>query len=114
LREGSLRLRDGWAGRDPFGKEAQKTMTPDNFATQSLPPRDQLEAWREWHRPVLDFLPQQSTRYGFLAEVHLWKLGGLGDEPYLGASRWCRTNEEKPQTLSIIGSSATASGARIS
>ena len=52
-------------------------MTPDTFATQSLPPRDQLEAWREWHQPVLDFLLQQSTRYGFLAEVHLWKLVGL-------------------------------------
>jgi AraC-like DNA-binding protein len=52
-------------------------MTPDTFATQLLAPRDQFEAWREWHQPVLDFLPKQSTRYGFPAEVHLWKLGGL-------------------------------------
>jgi hypothetical protein len=27
--------------------------------------------------PVLDFLPKQSTWYGFPAEVHLRKLGGL-------------------------------------
>ena len=52
-------------------------MTPDNFSTHSLSPRDQFEAWREWHQPVLDFLPQQSTTYGFPAEVHIWKLGGL-------------------------------------
>ena len=52
-------------------------MTPDTFTTQPLRPQDQFEAWREWHQPVLDFLPRQSTRYGFPAEVHLWKLGGL-------------------------------------
>ena len=52
-------------------------MTPDRFTTHSLSPRDQFEAWREWHQPVLDFLHQQSARYGFPAEVHLWKFGGL-------------------------------------
>jgi AraC-like DNA-binding protein len=52
-------------------------MVPNSFATQPLRPRDQFEAWREWHQPVLDFLPKQSARYGFPAEVHLWKLGGL-------------------------------------
>ena len=52
-------------------------MTPDTFTTQPLRPQDLFEAWRQWHQPVLDFLPQQSTRYGFPAEVHLWKLGGL-------------------------------------
>src|SRR5215472_1831228 len=52
-------------------------MTPDTFETRSLRSRNQFEAWREWHQPVLDFLPQESTRYGFPAEVHLWKLGGL-------------------------------------
>ena len=51
-------------------------MTPDTFTTQPFRPRDQFEAWREWHQPVLDFLPQQSAGYGFPAEVHLWKLGG--------------------------------------
>ena len=51
-------------------------MTPETFSTQPLRSLDQFEAWREWHQPVLDFLPQQSTRYGFPAEVHLWKLGG--------------------------------------
>jgi AraC-like DNA-binding protein len=67
----------GWADRNAFGEEAQKTMTPDTFSTQPLRSLDQFEAWREWHQPVLDFLPQQSTRYGFPAEVHLWKFGGL-------------------------------------
>jgi len=52
-------------------------MTPDTFTTQPLRPQDLFEAWRQWHQPVLDFLPQQSTRYGFPAEVHLWKPGGL-------------------------------------
>ena len=52
-------------------------MTPETFSTQPLRSLDQFEAWREWHQPVLDFVPQRSTRYGFPAEVHLWKLGGL-------------------------------------
>ena len=52
-------------------------MKPETFTTQALHPRDQFEAWRGWHQPVLDFLPRQSTRYGFPAEVHLWKLGDL-------------------------------------
>ena len=52
-------------------------MTPEIFSTRGLRPRDQFEAWREWHHPVLDFLPGQSTSYGFQAELHLWKLGGL-------------------------------------
>src|SRR5215831_12242487 len=52
-------------------------MTPDTFETRSLRSRNQFEAWREWHQPVLDFLPQQSIRFGFPAEVHSWKLGGL-------------------------------------
>ena len=52
-------------------------MKPETFATHPLRPQDQFEAWREWHQPVLDFLPGESTSYGFQAEVHLWKLGGL-------------------------------------
>jgi hypothetical protein len=52
-------------------------MTPDIFSTGDLRQQDQFEAWREWHQPVLDFLPGESTSYGFQAEVHLWKLGGL-------------------------------------
>jgi AraC-like DNA-binding protein len=69
--------RGGWADRNAFGEEAQKTMTPDTFSTQPLRSLDQFEAWREWHQPVLDFLHQKSTSYGFPAEVHLWKFGGL-------------------------------------
>ena len=52
-------------------------MTPETFETQLLDLRDQFEAWREWHQPVLDFLPEKSTRYEFPAELHLWKLRGL-------------------------------------
>lgn len=52
-------------------------MTPENFSTHTLSPQDQFDAWREWHQPILDFLPQQSIRYGFPAEVHVWKLRGL-------------------------------------
>jgi len=52
-------------------------MKPETFSTHLLRPEDQFEAWREWHQPVLDFLPGESTSYGFQAEVHLWKLGGL-------------------------------------
>src|SRR5215469_4956099 len=59
------------------GKGSGRMITPDTFTTKPLRPQDQFEAWREWHQPVLDFLPQQSTRYGFPAEVHLWKLGSL-------------------------------------
>jgi hypothetical protein len=56
-------------------------MTPETFSTQPLRSLDQFEAWREWHQPVLEFVPQRSTRYGFPAEVHLWKLGGLAMSP---------------------------------
>jgi AraC-like DNA-binding protein len=52
-------------------------MTPDNFSTHSLSPRDQLEAWREWFEPVLEVLPKHAAGDEFLAEIHLWKLGGL-------------------------------------
>ena len=52
-------------------------MTPDTFATESLQPRDQLGAWREWFEPVLDVLPKHAPGDEFTAEMHLWKLGGL-------------------------------------
>lgn len=52
-------------------------MKPDNFATTSLRPQDQLEAWAEWYRPVLEVLPKQATDDEFPAETHLWRLGGL-------------------------------------
>jgi len=51
--------------------------TPETVETQLLESSDQFEAWREWHQPVLDFLPEQSTSYEFPAELHLWELGGL-------------------------------------
>ena len=52
-------------------------MIPDSFATHSLRPRDQFEAWREWFEPVLDVLPKHPTGDEFPAEMHMWKMGGL-------------------------------------
>jgi AraC-like DNA-binding protein len=52
-------------------------MTPDNFTTQPLRPRDQLEAWREWYDPILNVLPKHPIGDEFRAEIHMWKLGGL-------------------------------------
>ena len=75
-------------------------MTPETFSTQPLRSLDQFEAWREWHQPVLDFVPQRSTRYGFLAEVHLWKLGGLAmnrtSVPPVGVARTKRNLRRDP------------------
>ena len=52
-------------------------MTPVTFATRSLRPPDQLEAWRAWYQPVLDVFPQHPTDNGFPAEIQLWTLEGL-------------------------------------
>jgi AraC-like DNA-binding protein len=52
-------------------------MTPETFTTRSVPPRDQLQAWRDWYQPVLDVAPKHPTDDGFPAEIQLWKLGGL-------------------------------------
>ena len=52
-------------------------MTPERFATHSLPASNQLEAWRVWFRSVFDVMPRQSLDGGFPAETQLWKLGGL-------------------------------------
>jgi hypothetical protein len=51
-------------------------MTPDTFATRSVRTQDQLEAWREWYRPLLEVIPRHPTGDGFPAEIELWKLGG--------------------------------------
>jgi AraC-like DNA-binding protein len=52
-------------------------MTPESFATHSLPARDQLEAWRSWFHSVFDVLPWQSVDAGFSAESQLWRLDGF-------------------------------------
>ena len=51
-------------------------MTPDRFATRSVRTQDQLEAWREWYRPLLEVVRRHQTGEGFPAETELWKLGG--------------------------------------
>jgi AraC-like DNA-binding protein len=52
-------------------------MTPERFATHSLPASSQLDAWRVWFGSVFDVMPRQSGDEGFPAETQLWKLGGL-------------------------------------
>src|SRR5262245_49617826 len=52
-------------------------MTPDTFTTESLRPRDQFDAWREWYQPVLDVKSKHPVEGGFPAEVRLWNLGGV-------------------------------------
>ena len=52
-------------------------MTPERFATHSLPASNQLEAWRVWFRSVFDVMPWQSLDGGFPAETQIFKLGGL-------------------------------------
>jgi AraC-like DNA-binding protein len=52
-------------------------MIPDSFATHSLRPRAQLEAWREWYTPVFDVIPKHPTGEGFPAETDIWTLGGF-------------------------------------
>ena len=72
-------------------------MTPDNFSTHSLSPRDQLEAWREWFEPVLEVLPKHAAGDEFPAEIHAAdflrgdvrrvRAERLGDEPHHRAAR---------------------------
>jgi AraC-like DNA-binding protein len=52
-------------------------MTPERFATYSLPARDQFEAWRGWLDSVFDVMPRRPLNPGFPAECKLWKAGAL-------------------------------------
>ena len=52
-------------------------MTPENFATHSLPAPQQLDGWRGWFHSVFDLTPRQLPDRGFPAETRLWKLDGL-------------------------------------
>jgi AraC-like DNA-binding protein len=52
-------------------------MTPDIFATGSLHPRYQLEAWIDWFGPVFDVIPKYPNDCGFPAEIRVWRLGGV-------------------------------------
>jgi AraC-like DNA-binding protein len=49
-------------------------MTPEIFATRSLPVRDQYDRWRSWSLPLLDVTSRHSTSDGFPAESLVWKL----------------------------------------
>jgi AraC-like DNA-binding protein len=52
-------------------------MIPQTFATHTLPPGDQFEAWRTWYGPVFDSTPQRPIEEGFPAEVSTWILDGF-------------------------------------
>jgi AraC-binding-like domain len=52
-------------------------MTPERFATYSLPARDQFEAWRGWLHSVFDVMPRLPLDAGFPAKCQLWRVGAL-------------------------------------
>ena len=52
-------------------------MTPESFATHSMPVPDQFKAWRGWLHSVFDVMPRQPLDAGFPAECRLWKVGTL-------------------------------------
>ena len=52
-------------------------MTPSTFATESLPPLDQLQAWQEWFSPVFDIARTGEIDGEFHAENHVWNAGDL-------------------------------------
>jgi AraC-like DNA-binding protein len=52
-------------------------MTPEKFATHSLPRPQQLAAWRDWYDSVVDIESRQSAKKGFAAESLTWKLDGF-------------------------------------
>ncbi len=52
-------------------------MTQNVFATRSLEPRDQYEAWREHFQPIIEVMPGQQADSGFAAVNEIWRLGEL-------------------------------------
>ncbi len=52
-------------------------MFADNFATNSLPKAQQLEAWRCWYDTIFDVTPSRSDDDGFVAVNSTWSVQGL-------------------------------------
>lgn len=52
-------------------------MNPKVFTTETLPARDQFEAWQEWFSPLLDITPCQPVHSEFRAENKVWNLGPI-------------------------------------
>ena len=61
-------------------------MTPATFATQSLRPREQLQAWQEWFAPVFDISPTARAGEGFSAKNTVWSLGDVSISRVLAPS----------------------------
>jgi AraC-like DNA-binding protein len=59
------------------GRGASRSMTPEVFATDSLRPRDQQEAWREWFQPMLEVTPRCQREGSFRARNAVWRLDGI-------------------------------------
>jgi AraC-like DNA-binding protein len=47
------------------------------FTTESLPPFEQFDAYRDHCAPVIDILPSEQSRSGFGATCEMWMLGRL-------------------------------------
>ena len=52
-------------------------MTPSTFATKSLPPLDQLQAWQEWFSPVFDIYRTGDIGAEFHARNRVWSAGDI-------------------------------------
>jgi AraC-like DNA-binding protein len=52
-------------------------MIPTKFATASLPPSRQFEAWHDWYRPLFDTAARNPPEEGFRAKCSTWLLGAL-------------------------------------
>jgi AraC-like DNA-binding protein len=52
-------------------------LKPQRFATHSLAPSHQLDAWRGWFDSVFDVMPLQSAKTGFRAESEIRILDGF-------------------------------------
>jgi len=88
-------------------------MKPETFATHTLHPRDQLEAWREWYSSVFEVTPKDPGCDGFSGETRLWNLGGFAiSRTSASPVDVVRTKGHLGGIRSIIGSSAIARAAR--
>lgn len=56
---------------------AESVIAPIEFSTRSLPIRSQVEAWRQFMAPVIEFDIPGGRENGFAAEQTVWDVGGF-------------------------------------
>lgn len=56
---------------------ADAVIAPIDFSTKSLPIRSQVEAWRQFMSPVIEFDVPGGRENGFAAEQTVWDVGGF-------------------------------------